>query len=138
LVKTLVKLSHFPGDHVVDLSELRLNFAVLEGLDFTKCRLNGINFADAKLSDCVFRGVDFRSERYRTSFDDAILSRADFRDANLTGADLVANSLQGALFTDAILDHAEFLSSVPPDTAHELVREQLSDAMRADSIKVPW
>jgi uncharacterized protein YjbI with pentapeptide repeats len=82
---------------------------------FNKCRLTGINWANARwptvplhtpvtfqecmLNYCVFLGVSLK----KAAFLDCVAHETDFSDADLTGCDFTGTDLAGAIFNQTNL-----------------------------------
>jgi uncharacterized protein YjbI with pentapeptide repeats len=80
-----------------DLRGLVMPKALLEGVSFRRCDLDGANFEGARLARAVLKNASLR---------EAFLATADLREANLESADLEGANLQGANLVGANLSRA--------------------------------
>ena len=71
--------------------------ALLEGVSFRRCDLDGANLEGARLAKALFKNASLR---------EAFLAGADLREANLESADLEGANLQGANLVGANLNRA--------------------------------
>jgi uncharacterized protein YjbI with pentapeptide repeats len=78
-----------------DLRGLAMPKAMLEGVSFRRCDLDGANLEGARLSKALFNNASLR---------EAFLSGADLHEANLESADLEGANLQGANLQGANLN----------------------------------
>jgi uncharacterized protein YjbI with pentapeptide repeats len=80
-----------------DLRGLAMPKALLEGVSFRRCDLDGANLEGARLAKALFNHASLR---------EAFLVGADLREANLESADLEGANLQGASLVGANLNRA--------------------------------
>ena len=87
----------------VDLRQVNMKDALLQGASFQSCILDGSDFRSADLT-----GVDMHGAKLQgASLQRCILDGSDFRSADLTGSDLTYASIVGANFDGAILKGAK-------------------------------
>jgi uncharacterized protein YjbI with pentapeptide repeats len=76
-----------PSTTVERLSPVvKVSRVMLNRIDFSDARLNGVQFVDCSVTDCVFQGASLRN----SAFWNCLISRCDFRKANLRDATLGA------------------------------------------------
>jgi uncharacterized protein YjbI with pentapeptide repeats len=80
-----------------DLRGLAMPKALLEGVSFRRCDLDGANLEGARLAKALFNNASLK---------EAFLAGADLREANLESADLEGANLQGASLVGANLNRA--------------------------------
>jgi uncharacterized protein YjbI with pentapeptide repeats len=80
-----------------DLRGLAMPKALLEGVSFRRCDLDGANLEGARLAKALFNNASLR---------EAFLAGADLHEANLESADLENANLQGANLAGANLNRA--------------------------------
>jgi uncharacterized protein YjbI with pentapeptide repeats len=85
-----------------DLRGLAMPKALLEGVSFRRCDLDGANLEGARLAKALFNNASLK---------EAFLAGADLREANLESADLEGANLQGADLAAARLTHAQLAAA---------------------------
>jgi len=103
----------------VDFSGAFLAGAVLNGVSFLNCRLEGVNFSGARLTkscfvnNCTVESVQFAgADLSFVNFRDTAMSNCEFTEANLTGADFSGADLTGALLPRVNATDARFTAAI--------------------------
>jgi len=102
----------------VDLSEIDFSSQNLENINFENTDLNGSSFADAHLTEVIFKDIDgtsidfTRSVLIECDFSESILTGADFSYAKVNYCNFTDTDMAGVIFQETDLENSDLSSSL--------------------------
>jgi len=105
LARAKISQAHFSSCLFGDREDLFLETEISQS-EFIGCSMQGINFIGRNLTDCCFDDTDLTN----ASFIQTILQRASFRHACLNGVNFIEVQGAQALFPQAQMKNARFIS----------------------------
>lgn len=99
------------------LANVNFERLIAHRIEFSGCRLLGLNVTDGYFQNAVFRDCDLQLARFRFTtfdtvmFDDCILTEANFQGADLSGVNFVKCNLNNAELSQTKLGGTDFRTS---------------------------
>lgn len=100
-----------------DLSAVNFSNSTFNRVEFTDCRMSGLDFSRTSLHDVIFKGckLDMANLRFadlrRVRFIDCTLSETDFLNARLVDVTFEASTLEKTIFERASCKKVDFRTS---------------------------